>query len=96
MIRTYETIYILKPDLEEDLREEIQERIAGIINDNQGEILETEVWGTKRLAYEVKDYTSGFYTLINFKGEADLVNELERNYKIIDGVIRYLIIKKDD
>ncbi|MEJ6951962.1 30S ribosomal protein S6 [Natronospora cellulosivora (SeqCode)] len=96
MVRNYETIYILKPDLEEEVREQLQERITGIINDNQGEILETEVWGTKRLAYEVKDFTSGFYTMINFKGESDLVNELERNYKIIDDVIRYLTIKQED
>ena len=96
MVRTYETIFILKPDLDEEVRKQIQERIPAIISDNQGEIIETSVWGNKKLAYEVEDYRSGFYTLINFKGETKIVDELEHNYKIIDGVLRYLIIKKDD
>lgn len=96
MVRLYETTFILKPDLEEEVRDELVERIQKIITDNQGEIVETEIWGNKNLAYEINDYRTGFYTLISFKGEAEVVEELERNYKIIDNVLRSLVIKVED
>jgi len=95
MVRVYETTFILKPDLEEGVRDEYLERVKGIITDNQGEIVETDVWGNKKLAYEINDYRTGFYTMITFKGEKETVDELERNYKIIDDVLRYLIIRKE-
>lgn len=96
MARLYETTYILRPDLEEETREELMERIKGIITERQGEIIEIDVWGNKKLAYEINDYNTGFYVLITFRGNTELVNELDRNYKIIDGVLRSLIIKKED
>ncbi|MFP4661793.1 MAG: 30S ribosomal protein S6 [Halanaerobiales bacterium] len=95
MVRLYETTFIIKPDVEEGVKEELQERIKGIITDNGGEIVEVDVWGSKKLAYEINDYRTGFYTMIIFKGESEAINELERNYKIIDDILRYLIIRKD-
>jgi len=95
MVRVYEATYILRPDIEDDAKEALQERIQSIITDNQGEIEKVDVWGTKKLAYEINDYRTGFYTMITLKGESETVNELERNFKIIDDVIRYLIIRKE-
>ncbi|NLM97671.1 MAG: 30S ribosomal protein S6 [Halanaerobiaceae bacterium] len=96
MVRLYETVFILKPDLEEEAREGIIERIKDLITSNQGEIVEVETWGNKKLAYEIKNYNNGFYTLISFKGNKVVLSELERNYRIIDEVIRSLIIKVED
>ncbi len=96
MVRLYESVFVLKPDMEEEVREGLIERIKAIITDNNGEIVEVETWGNKKLAYEINDLKNGYYTVINFKGETITVNELERNYKIIDGVIRYLIINKEN
>ncbi len=95
MVRVYEATYIIRPDIEDEAKEGLQERIKSIITDNQGEILSADVWGTKKLAYEINDYRTGFYTMITLKGESEVVDELERNFKIIDDVIRYLIIKKE-
>jgi small subunit ribosomal protein S6 len=96
MVRIYEATFILKPDLEEEVRDETIERVKDIITDNGGEIVETDVWGSKKLAYEINDYRTGFYTLITLKGDKEVVDELERNFKIMDDVLRYLIIRKED
>ncbi len=96
MIRLYETVFVLKPDMEEEPREALIDRIKSVITDNNGEIVEVDTWGSKKLAYEINDFRTGYYTVIMFKGEPVTVNELERNYKIIDDVIRYLIINKEN
>jgi len=96
MVRLYETIFILKPELEEEVREGLIERIKGIITGNQGEIVEVDTWGNKKLAYEIEDYNNGFYTLITFKGEKAVLDELERNYKIIGEILRSLIVRVED
>ena len=95
-IRDYETTFILNPDMDEEDRDSLMERINGIITDNGGEISDTDVWGMRKLAYEINDYTNGFYTVLSFSGNADLVNELERNFKLISDVLRYLIIRVED
>lgn len=96
MARAYETTFILKPEMEEEARKSLLERIKSIITDNNGEITEVDEWGNRKLAYEIKGFNSGYYTVINFTGETRTVNELERNFKIIDDVIRYLIVKDEE
>lgn len=96
MERVYEATFIIKPDVEEEARNEVIERIKSIITDNNGEILEADEWGSRKLAYEINDYKTGYYTLLTIKAEADLVEELERNFKIIDDIIRYLVIRVEE
>ncbi|MFW6022850.1 MAG: 30S ribosomal protein S6 [Halanaerobiaceae bacterium] len=96
MVRLYETTFIIKPDVEEGVRDEIFDRVKGIITDNDGEIVEFNVWGSKKLAYEIQDYTNGFYINVMFKGTSVVNDELEHNYKIMDDVLRYLILRKED
>ncbi len=91
--RNYETIFIIKPDLEEEEREKIIERIKNLIEKNNGEIDEIEKMGTRKLAYEIRDYKSGYYTRIEFTGTTDIVDELEYDYRILDDIIRYLTVK---
>ncbi|HLV10690.1 MAG TPA: 30S ribosomal protein S6 [Halanaerobiales bacterium] len=95
MVRAYETVFILEPEMEEEDREALIDRIKSIITDNKGEITQVDTWGRKKLAYEINNFKNGYYTVINFNGESETVDELERNYKIIDSVIRYLIINKE-
>ncbi|HHU91894.1 MAG TPA: 30S ribosomal protein S6 [Halanaerobiaceae bacterium] len=96
MTRLYETVFVLRPDLDEEARDGLVERIKGIITDNQGEIVEEDIWGNRKLAYEINKYDTGYYVLLTFKGGTALVKELERNYRILDGVLRSLIINKED
>ena len=95
-VRNYETMFVLGPDLEEEDREKIMDRIKNVITGNDGEIKNTDEWGTRRMAYEVNDYTSGYYTVVNFEGRTGIVSELEHVYKIMDQVIRHLIVREDD
>ena len=96
MTRLYETVFVLRPDLDEEARDGLVERIKGIITDNQGDIVEEDIWGNRKLAYEINKYDTGYYVLLTFKGGTALVKELERNYRILDGVLRSLIINKED
>ncbi|OEF99672.1 30S ribosomal protein S6 [Vulcanibacillus modesticaldus] len=92
-MRKYEAMYILKPDLEQEATKELVEKFQNIITNNGGEIEKLEEMGKRRLAYEIEDYNDGYYVLVNFKSEPAVVAELDRVFRITDGVIRYLIIK---
>ena len=92
----YETIFIANPDLEDEVIESLGEQILETINSNQGEVVQSESWGTKKLAYEIDGHKAGHYTIINFKGEAETVDELERVYGINDQIIRFMILREEE
>lgn len=94
-MHNYETIFVLKPELEEESRNQLIERFKGIIEAN-GEIESVEEWGMKKLAYEIQKIKEGYYVLVNYKADPNLPKELERNFKITDEVLRYLVINKDE
>lgn len=94
-MQEYETMFIINPDLEDDATEEIVDNITGAIDKYEGEISNIDKWGTKKLAYEVKDHKAGYYTVINFKGEAETVDELERVYRLNDNIIRFIILRDE-
>lgn len=93
-MRNYETIFVLKPTLEEESRNEAIEKFKAII-EQEGSVESVEEWGIRRLAYEINKITEGYYVLINFKAEPTLPKELERNYKISDEVMRYIVVNQD-
>lgn len=96
MLRSYETMYIIKPTLDEDaidaVAKKVDDQIAGI----GGSVEKTEKRGRKRLAYEVKDFKDGFYVLTNFKADPSQIRELERLFRLNDDVIRHLVIRPDE
>ncbi|NLB73278.1 MAG: 30S ribosomal protein S6 [Firmicutes bacterium] len=94
-MRDYETMFILKPDLEEEAVEAVTTRFQDLITDGGGTIAGVNKWGKRRLAYEIQGYGEGVYVILEFSAEADVARELERVFKITDEVIRYLLIKKD-
>ncbi len=94
--RKYETIFILDPDLEEGAAQSAIEKIKGIITQGNGEILKVEDWGKRKLAYEVKKKSKGHYILIHFSGTPALLSELERNYRVMDAVIKFQSIRLDE
>lgn len=94
-MQAYEVMYIIRPDLEEEAVKANVDKFAEVVNANGGSDLKVDFWGKRRLAYEVKKFNEGYYTLMNFNGEARTVEELERLMKISDAVIRFLTTKPE-
>ena len=94
-MRKYETMYVIDPTLDEEAVKALIERFSNLITDQGGQIEEIDEWGKRRLAYPLEDHNEGYYVLVNFSAKSDLPAELERVYKITDGILRYLIIRDD-
>ena len=95
-MKKYETIFILDPDLEEGQALSAIEKAKGIITQTNGEILKVEDWGKRKLAYEVKKKSKGHYILIHFLGSPALLFELERNFRVMDAVIKFQSVRLDE
>ncbi|MGB9780695.1 MAG: 30S ribosomal protein S6 [Caldanaerobacter sp.] len=95
-MRSYETMYVLSPDLNEDERKGLIERFKNLIVERGGEITNFDEWGKRKLAYPIQKKTEGYYVLMNFNSSPEVSRELERVYRITDGVLRYLIIRTDE
>jgi small subunit ribosomal protein S6 len=91
----YETIFIAKTSLSDEELSGLVGKVRGVIEKHGGEILKTENWGKKKLAYEVRKEKKGAYVFFRFKGVGSLVSELERQYRVEDGIIKFLTIKCD-
>jgi len=90
-------IYIIDTGLEEAARKELIEKVSALIANNGGEIEKVdETWGKRRLAYAIDYKTEGWYVLVNFQAPAELPRELERNLKINENVLRYLVVKLEE
>ena len=94
-MRKYEVIFIVKP-MEEEATNAVVEKFTKLIADNGGTVDSEDRWGKKRLAYPINDETEGVYTVISFTSEPDFPAELDRIYKITDGVMRSIIVSLDD
>ncbi len=95
-MRQYETTFILRPNLGEDQFTEIIERTCGIITGDGGVIIDTDRWGIKRLAYEIKKEVQGYYVCLNYAAPGTTIIELERIFRIDDRLLRFLTIKLAD
>ncbi len=95
VINKYETIMVINPTLEEEKIEATIEKFKALISAN-GEVTNIDVWGKRKLAYEIDDLTEGYYVLVEFSSKPEFPAELERVYKITDGIIRDIVIKKDE
>ncbi len=95
-MRNYESMFILKPELEEEAIVATVSRFEDVVKNGGGEILKTDRWGKRRLAYEVNNITEGHYVLMTFKSPSSVAQELDRVLRIQDDVVRQLVIKKDE
>ena len=87
--REYETIYILRPDIDADNAEKLGTRLADVITREQGRLTKVETWGRRRLAYDITKHRRGVYVYLRFLGGGRVVSELERNLRLTDGVLKY-------
>ena len=91
----YETIFIVNPKLEEAAATAAVDKFKSLVEAN-GTNVEVEDWGKRRLAYPIEDQTEGVYTLVRFESKPDFPAELDRIYKITDGIMRSIIVCLDD
>jgi small subunit ribosomal protein S6 len=95
-LRNYQSVLILKPDLEEAQVDQSVEKITSILQKFGGSILKLDKWGKKRLAYRVKKNKFGYYLNIYHTCEPGKVPDLEREYQLYDQVIKYLVIRLEE
>ncbi|MBI5523527.1 MAG: 30S ribosomal protein S6 [Desulfarculus sp.] len=95
-MRHYETLFIVNPDLSEEDTTATVEKFSAILTDAGSSMVKTDLWGRRRLAYEVKKFSKGYYVLFEYGALPETVAEMERNFKIDERVIRYLTVKKED
>jgi len=88
--KRYETAILFDPELPEDTRKEFLEKLSGVIAAYKGEVLKTDDWGNRKLAYPIGKRSNAFYTFLVYTGNRGVVEEVERNIKIFDGVLRFL------
>ena len=94
--REYETTYILRPNTPNEGVAEVNTRIRGIIESMGGKVIKVDNWGKRRLAYEVAKERKGIYLYWQYLAQPGVVEETERNLRMLDSVIRYLTVKVDD
>jgi small subunit ribosomal protein S6 len=94
-LRRYETIFILRPDLGESIQKESIRRFENIVRASGGDVIETDEWGFRELAYHVKGEHRGFYVRLDYGGNGTTMSEIERNLKLSDAVLRYLSVLVD-
>lgn len=91
----YELALVVNVKIEDEAREAVVEKAKGYVARYGGTVTEVEEWGKKRLAYEVQKMREGFYYFIQFEADATCPAEVERHVRIMDNVMRYLVVKKE-
>ncbi len=91
----YETVFIANPNLEEEGIKALIEKFSELIN-KSGKVEKVDEVGKKKLAYEIKKNTEGYYVVIDFEANPEFISELERIYRITDGVMKFITIRKDE
>ena len=91
-MRKYETIFIQNPAFDEDQVNATIEKFKGIIENGGGTVDNVDFWGKRKLAYEINKVNEGYYTLVNFTADPELPKELDRVFRITDGILRHIIV----
>ncbi len=95
MMNRYETVFIATPVLSEAQMKEAVKKVEDFIRKNEGEVIHSENWGLKKLAYPIQKKSTGFYHLIEFSGDGELLKKLETEYKRDERIIRFLTVKME-
>jgi small subunit ribosomal protein S6 len=94
--RQYELVYILPPDATEQQVTELHQQIESVVAKMSGQIEKTENWGRRKLAYEIARHKEGVYGLEVITGSGELMKELDRRLKVMDNVIRHMVVRVDE
>ena len=93
----YEITYIINPSLDEEAKNALVERFDNILKNDGAEIVDSKDWSKRRFAYEIGGYSEGTYHIVNLTADnAEAINEFDRLAKINDGILRHMIVKRED
>jgi len=93
MPQLYESIFIVRPSLPDEESQKLIDKMKGVLEKSGAAVLKTENWGKKKLAYEVRRERKGVFIYFYFKSEGNTIQELERSYRLEDGVIKFLTVR---
>ena len=91
----YESVIIINPQLEAEATKKVIEKFSNLIN-TDGNVVSIEETGKKKLAYEINKQKEGYYVVYKFEANPNLISELERNYRITDEVMKFIVIKEEE
>jgi len=91
-LRTYEALYIVKPDMKDDEIQTIATDVETLVTSSGGAIVRSETWGKRKMAYEVNKYSEGVYVLLRFQSPATFVAKLANHFRLTESIIRDIIV----
>lgn len=94
-MNSYEVLYILNPEQDDETISAQADKFGALVTSNGGEVLKVDKWGRRRLAYPIQFKNEGYYVLMNIKAGPELPAELERNFRISDEVLRYIVVRQE-
>jgi len=94
--RQYELVYILPPDITEQQTTEVHQQVEAVVSRMNGQLEKTEIWGRRKLAYEIGRHKEGVYVLEVINGGGELIKELDRRLKVMDQIVRHLVVRVDE
>jgi small subunit ribosomal protein S6 len=95
MLNQYETVFITTPVLSESQMKETVDKFKKILTDQKAEIVHEENWGLRKLAYPIQKKSTGFYYMIEFRADGNLIQKIETEFKRDERIIRFLVVKLD-
>lgn len=95
-MRYYETLYLINPDLAEEDYQGVSRKFTELLGKQKGELIEVQDWGKRPLAYDVKKYDKAYFVLLRFCGESLVPEELQREMRLDDRVLKYQTVKLSD
>ena len=95
MMNQYETVFIMTPVLSDQQMKETVEKFKGVLTANGAEIINEESWGLKKMAYPIEKKSTGFYQLLEFKAEPQVIEKLEIGFRRDERILRFLTVKME-
>ncbi len=95
-MRRYEIMYIIRPDLEDSVRNALIEELNKILTDHNSTDLKVDEWGLKNFAYEINDFKKGYYVVLDVVASVETINELSRVMRIKENVIRHIVVNREE
>lgn len=93
----YEILYIIRPNIDEEAKTALVDRFDSILKDNGAEVLESKLWGKRRLAYDIQDFREGIYQIVKVSStDVAAINEFDRLAKINGDILRHMVVKEEN